>query len=102
MDDRETEPPLSAGDALPPTDTKRWVARRKAVVVSAVRRGTISLEEACCRYQLSIEEFHAWQRAIERARGPRPVCHPAAESTAIFRPPASPSHAIERSGARES
>ncbi len=65
MDDRETEPPLSAGDALPPTDTKRWVARRKAVVVSAVRRGTISLEEACRRYQLSIEEFHAWQRAIE-------------------------------------
>ena len=51
---------------LPPPDTKRWVARRKAVVVSAVHSGAISLDEACRRYQLSIEEFAAWQRAIER------------------------------------
>jgi hypothetical protein len=50
---------------LPPPNTKRWVARRKAVVVDAVRRGTISLEEACRRYELSVEEFLAWQRAIE-------------------------------------
>lgn len=50
---------------LPPPDTKRWVARRKAVIVDAVRTGTISLEEACRRYQLSVEEFRAWQRAIE-------------------------------------
>jgi hypothetical protein len=50
---------------LPPPDTKRWVARRKAVVVNAVRSGAISLDEACRRYQLSIEEFVAWQRAIE-------------------------------------
>jgi hypothetical protein len=50
---------------LPPPNTKRWVARRKAVVVEAVRRGAISLEEACRRYELSVEEFLAWQRAIE-------------------------------------
>jgi hypothetical protein len=50
---------------LPPPDTKRWVARRKAVVVDAVRSGAISLEEACRRYELSVEEFLAWQRAIE-------------------------------------
>jgi hypothetical protein len=50
---------------LPPPDTKRWVARRKAVVVNAVRSGAISLEDACRRYELSVEEFHAWQRAIE-------------------------------------
>ena len=50
---------------LPPPDTKRWVARRKAVVVDAVRNGAISLEEACRRYELSVEEFLAWQRAIE-------------------------------------
>ena len=50
---------------LPPSDTKRWVARRKAVVVRAVHSGAISLDEACRRYQLSIEEFAAWQRAIE-------------------------------------
>lgn len=50
---------------LPPPDTKRWVARRKAVVVNAVRSGAISLEEVCRRYELSVEEFLAWQRAIE-------------------------------------
>ncbi|HTT80102.1 MAG TPA: DUF1153 domain-containing protein [Stellaceae bacterium] len=59
----------AAADALaelPSPDTKRWVVRRKAIVVQAVRSGTISLQEACRRYNLSLEEFVAWQRAIER------------------------------------
>lgn len=51
---------------LPPPDTKRWVVRRKAAVVAAVREGVISLDEACRRYNLSVEEFIAWQRTIER------------------------------------
>ena len=50
---------------LPPADTRRWVARRKAEVVAAVRGGLISLDEACRRYTLSVEEFLSWQRAIE-------------------------------------
>ena len=50
---------------LPPPDTKRWVTRRKAVIVNAVRTGVISLEEVCRRYELSVEEFVAWQRAID-------------------------------------
>jgi hypothetical protein len=50
---------------LPAPDTKRWVARRKAVIVDAVRNGALTLDEACERYQLSIEEFHAWQKAID-------------------------------------
>ena len=55
---------------LPPPDTKRWVVRRKAIVVHAVRNGAISLQEACRRYRLSVEEFLAWQRAIERYGSP--------------------------------
>ena len=51
--------------ALPPPDTKRWVVRRKAAVVAAVRADVITLKEACRRYQLSEEEFLAWQRAFE-------------------------------------
>ena len=51
---------------LPAADTKRWVVRRKAVVVAAVRNGSLSLQEACRRYKLSVEEFLAWQRAIDR------------------------------------
>ena len=50
---------------LPPPDTKRWVARRKAAVVDAVRSGTMNIEDACHYYMLSIEEFAAWERAIE-------------------------------------
>lgn len=57
--------PLTAAD-LPPPHTKRWVIRRKAEVVAAVRGGLISLDEACDRYRLTVEEFLAWQRAIER------------------------------------
>jgi hypothetical protein len=51
--------------ALPPTGTKRWVARRKAAVVAAVARGEITVEEACRRYQLSEEEFLSWQRMLK-------------------------------------
>jgi hypothetical protein len=57
--------PLTIAD-LPPPTTKRWVIRRKAEVVSAVRAGIISLEEACQRYTLSVEEFLSWQRSIDR------------------------------------
>ncbi|MGQ0662569.1 MAG: CtrA inhibitor SciP [Pseudomonadota bacterium] len=57
--------PSTAPDGLPAANTKRWVSRRKAAVVAAVRRGVISLEEACARYQLSSEEFQSWQRLIE-------------------------------------
>jgi hypothetical protein len=60
----ESEIPSSTTD-LPPADTKRWVTRHKAVIVNAVRAGVISLEEVCRRYELSVEEFRAWQCAID-------------------------------------
>lgn len=53
-------------DDLPAPNTKRWVIRRKAQVVVAVRSGIISLTDACNRYNLSIEEFLSWQRLIDR------------------------------------
>ncbi|MBV8092998.1 MAG: DUF1153 domain-containing protein [Acetobacteraceae bacterium] len=42
-----------------------WVARRKAAVVAAVLSGTNHSREACWRYQMSEEEFIAWQHAFE-------------------------------------
>ena len=57
--------PLTLAD-LPPPSTKRWVIRRKAEVVAAVRGGLLSLDEACKRYTLTVEECLAWQRAIDR------------------------------------
>jgi len=50
---------------LPPANTRRWVARRKAAVVAAVESGKITLEEACRRYQLTEEEFRSSQRAYQ-------------------------------------
>ena len=47
---------------LPPRNTVRWVVRRKAEVVAAVRDGLIGLDEACERYRLSVEEFLNWER----------------------------------------
>ena len=51
---------------LPPPDTKRWVVRRKAAVVAAVKNGAITLEEVCRRYNLSVEEFLSWQEMIDK------------------------------------
>jgi hypothetical protein len=44
----------------------RWVIRRKAVVVEAVRAGLLTLEDACSRYGLTVEEFLAWQHLVDR------------------------------------
>ena len=52
--------PLTIAD-LPAPGTKRWVIRRKAEVVAAVRGGLLSLEEACSRYTLTVDEFLSWQ-----------------------------------------
>ncbi len=57
--------PLTIAD-LPPPTTKRWVIRRKAEVVAAVRGGLLSLEEACARYTLTVEEFLSWQYSIDQ------------------------------------
>ena len=51
---------------LPPPDTVRWVVRRKAAVVAAVKNGVITLDEVCRRYNLSVEEFWNWQEMIEK------------------------------------
>jgi hypothetical protein len=54
-------------DSLSPRDTRRWVVRRKAEVVAAVNGGLLTVDEACERYDLTIEEFAAWQRAVDRS-----------------------------------
>ena len=53
-------------DNLPPADTKRWVPRRKAEVVAVVCGGLLSLDAACSRYTLSVEEFMSWRRDVDK------------------------------------
>ncbi|MDB5734333.1 MAG: hypothetical protein JWP16_794 [Alphaproteobacteria bacterium] len=50
---------------LPPPDLKRWVARRKAEVITAVNGGLLTMPEACARYSISLEELLEWQRHYE-------------------------------------
>ncbi|WP_039017660.1 DUF1153 domain-containing protein [Halocynthiibacter namhaensis] len=56
---------LSRAD-LPPADTTRWVASRKAIVVKSVIYGLISLKDALERYGLSDEEYKSWENAIKK------------------------------------
>lgn len=51
---------------LPSPGIKRWVTRRKAQVVAAVRGGLISLDDACRRYGISQEEFQGWEQLMDR------------------------------------
>lgn len=49
---------------LPPADTTRWVASRKAVVARAVDVGLITVREALDTWGLSEEELTAWRQAL--------------------------------------
>lgn len=58
--------PLTFAD-LPATDTRRWVARRKAEVLAAISGGLLGRAEARERYRLSEEELMLWERAVSCA-----------------------------------
>jgi hypothetical protein len=57
--------PLTIAD-LPGPGTRRWTVRHKAEVVAAVRGGLLSLDEACERYRLTVEEFMSWRYSVDR------------------------------------
>jgi len=57
-----TESRHCAEVTLPPSDTVRWVASRKIIVLAAIDAGSLSIEEACLTYRLSIEEIASWSR----------------------------------------
>jgi hypothetical protein len=54
-------------ETLPaPGSNVRWVPRRKAELVAAVRGGLLTLEDACQRYSLTEEEYGFWERDLVR------------------------------------
>ena len=57
-------------ESLPPASTTRWVVRRKAEVVAAVNGGLLTIDEVLERYNLTLEEFAGWQRAVDRSGMP--------------------------------
>ncbi len=57
-------------DRLPPADTVRWVVRRKAQEVCAIREGLITRQDAFDRYGISDAELFSWEKLLED-HGPR-------------------------------
>ncbi len=55
-------------DRMPelPSLRQRWTVRRKAAVIEAVRGGWVPIEEVVQLYNLSVDEFLAWERDIDR------------------------------------
>ncbi|MFK7881926.1 DUF1153 domain-containing protein [Roseobacter sp.] len=49
---------------LPPANTRRWVASRKAAVVRGVAYGLMTQSDALKRYQISSDEFQEWVKAV--------------------------------------
>jgi hypothetical protein len=49
-----------------PLPGQRWTPRRKAAVIEAVRGGWMPIEEACRLYNISVDEFLAWERDVDR------------------------------------
>src|SRR5947208_269815 len=49
-----------------PRPRQRWTVRRKAAVIEAVRGGWVPIEEVCRLFTLSVDEFLAWERDIDR------------------------------------
>lgn len=49
-----------------PSPGQRWTVRCKAAVIEAVRGGWIPIEEACRLYSISVDEFLAWERDLDR------------------------------------
>ncbi len=52
--------------ALPPIDTTRWVASRKAAVVAAVNAEVISKTDVERRYGISEEELGQWVNSLQK------------------------------------
>ncbi len=52
--------------ALPPEDTTRWVASRKAAVVAAVNADVISKADVERSYGVSEEEFEQWRNSLQK------------------------------------
>jgi hypothetical protein len=60
--------PADPLDLVPdlPRPTQRWTVRRKATVIQAVRGGWVPIEQICEYYNISVDEFLAWERDVDR------------------------------------
>ena len=57
--------PINLQTFLQSPSPTRWVPRRKAALVLAVRAGLVSLSDACERYEISGAEFATWEAIFD-------------------------------------
>src|ERR1051325_11296625 len=62
----EQADPFDGMPELPTPTERRGTVRRKAAVIEGVRGGWVPIEEACRLYGISVDEFLAWERDIDR------------------------------------
>jgi Protein of unknown function (DUF1153) len=67
VDGTDADGVIDALDRVPemPRPGQRWSVRWKAAVIEAVRGGW-AIEEVCQLYNISIDEFVAWERDLDR------------------------------------
>lgn len=53
--------------------TGHWTPGRKAIALELIRRGALTIAEACARYRLSPEEIVSW-RVRDEAHGRAGLC----------------------------
>jgi hypothetical protein len=53
-------------EKLPVGTRIRWVPRRKAEVVAAVTGGLLTVDDACERFGLTLEEYTSWERGVRQ------------------------------------
>lgn len=53
-------------ESLPPVNGARWVTSRKIQLISAIRNGLLTVDEASRLYRLTIEELSEWQLAFDK------------------------------------
>lgn len=53
-------------EKLPRPGFRHWLPLRKAEVVAAVSGGLLTIDEALKRYNMTIEEYAGWERAVKR------------------------------------
>ena len=65
---------------LPSGTHRRWLPRHKQIVLSAVSHGLLTFEEACERYNPTLDEYLSWQRALGPQKASRVDAGPPDES----------------------
>lgn len=68
VDGTDADGVIDALDQVPemPRPRHRWTVRWKAAVIEAVRGGWTPIEEVCQLYNISVDEFVAWERDLDR------------------------------------